>query len=84
MRLLPIRFTILQIMFWVAVAGIALYFLKSLVIFGNSPFLDGDPDEAFWAPILFASCALICGAASVALWLIVVLRKRLGGRAPRA
>ena len=77
MRPLSIRFTMLEMMFWVAVAGIAVFFLKSLVTFGNSPLLDGDREEAFWAPILFAGRALTCGAA---LWLVLFLRKRLRGR----
>jgi hypothetical protein len=81
MRVLLSIFTPLDMMFWVAIAGIALFFLRSFVIFGNSPLLDGDREEALWAPILFAGRALTCG---VALWLILVLRKRIRGRAPRA
>jgi hypothetical protein len=64
----PMRFTILQLIFGVAVVGIALVFLKSLVTFLNSPFLDGSVEEANWAPVLFASRTATCG---VALWVSV-------------
>jgi hypothetical protein len=65
-------------MFAVAVAGIALAFLKSLVTFLDSPFLGPDPEGiAGWAPILFALRASFCGSA---LWALLWLRKCLRGR----
>ncbi len=79
MKLSPVRFTILQLMLAVAAVGITLVFLKFLVIFLNSPFMDGPRDEAEQAPILFAARALPCG---IILWGLLVLRKRLQSRKP--
>jgi hypothetical protein len=73
MQLPPKRFTILQMMFWVALVGVAMFFLKSLITFLNSPFLAGPVEEANWAPILFAFRTTTCG---VALWVLFKVRKR--------
>jgi hypothetical protein len=50
-------------MFGVAVAGITVFFLKSLVTYLNASFCAGDREEASWAPILFAARALTRGLA---------------------
>jgi hypothetical protein len=71
------RFTILRLMFGVAVVGIGLAFLKSLVTFLGSPLLMGDREEALWAPISFALRTLSCG---VAFWVLQILYKRLRRR----
>src|SRR4051794_38223780 len=73
MQLPPKRFTILQMMFWISVVGVALFFLKSLIAFLNSPFLAGPVEEANWAPILFAFRTATCG---VVVWVLFNLRKR--------
>jgi hypothetical protein len=78
MRRHRVRLTIWRLMFAVAVFGIALAFLKSVVAFLDSPFLGPDPEGIRgWAPILFGLRALFCAAALGAL---LFLRKRLQGR----
>lgn len=79
MKLTPLRLPIWRLMFAVAVAGIAMAFLNSLVTFLDSPFLGPDPDGiAEWAPLLFLLRASSCGAA---LWAFVWLRRRMRRRA---
>jgi hypothetical protein len=77
MKLPRVRFTVRCLMIAVAALGIVLAFLRSLIIFLDSPFLAGPREEAEWAPVLFVSRASLCGAA---LWLVLFLRERFPRR----
>ena len=66
-----LRFSMSELMFGVAIAGIAVFFLSSLITFLNSPFLAGPVEEAERAPILFGYRALTCG---LVFWGLLALR----------
>jgi hypothetical protein len=73
----PLRFSISELMFGVAVVGIGVFFLTSLITFLNSPFLAGPVEEADRAPILFGYRALTCG---LVFWGLLALREWLRRR----